>query len=138
MKECRKEQTAKKSPRFLSNAPGSTDSMGQGELHLVHSVLTAANILSARLPHPAPKQSCALHVERRHSPCPPQTVSCQHPSATVASPPVADILAGSLPCVCGHCAVKMTWNSLMDTVPGLYCSRKVIVTAKKRQKTIKQ
>lgn len=49
-----------------------------------------------------------------------------------------DILAGSLPSVRDHCAVKMTWNSLMDTAPGLYCRRKVIVTAKKRQKATKQ
>jgi len=49
-----------------------------------------------------------------------------------------DVLPSSLPSVCNHCAVKMTWNTLMDTASHSYYSRKVVVTAKKRQKATKQ
>lgn len=50
----------------------------------------------------------------------------------------SDVLAGSLPHVCDHCTVKITWSRLMETTSCLYYIRNVIVTDKKGQEATKK
>ena len=136
-------------PGFLSSFPGSSNSPGQEIFEALGVRGPGANVST----RPSEKihsltASSMEYIERNCGPGPSLSSFLflqTHIAACVAVPELpapqqagGGVLAGGLPSVCDHCTVKMTWNRLMDTASHLYYSRKVIVTAKKRQKATKQ